>query len=133
MSYNQKEQKKVKNPKPLSDASVIRILQLMARYDQRHLKWTESLCFFATAEGAFTEGVVDLVPIEDEDLDTLEDCFIKAGGIEGVDGDILFCARKIGMRPRRAFYEKYIDKNLWPLFDEAGPDLERRALLEITQ
>ena len=44
-------------------------------------------------------------------------------GASKYDSPSLFCCRVRKMRPQGAYY-KYIDKEVWHIFDEAGPERE---------
>lgn len=84
---------------------------------QNEIYWTEDLEFAILCNDVFFWGCADAEEITEDDLELLKDSVNDAGDF----GTLLFCARKRKMRPQGAMYE-CIDKEYWPLFDEAGPE-----------
>lgn len=86
-------------------------------YIHNEIYWTEDLEFAILCNDVFFWGCADAEEITEDDLALLKDSVNDAG----VFGTLLFCARKRKMRPQGAMY-KFIDKEYWSLFDEAGPE-----------
>jgi hypothetical protein len=88
--------------------------------------------FFAICNDQFRWGSADLEPITPDNVHLLEQAIANcraANPMTGAcDATALFCSRARGMRPQGAYYQK-LDKDLWPLFDAAGPprDTDREA------
>lgn len=65
----------------------------------------------------FWWGCADFEEVTEANFPVLEECIKKTREY----GGLLFCAHVRGLRPQGAFYG-VIPKELWPLFDEAGPE-----------
>lgn len=102
-------------------------------------KWVEldrdQVMFLVNCNDVFAWGTADAERIDlspgSTDLDDLEAAVGEAeairGRYRGQDGFILWVARKRGMRPQGAMYP-HLDKELWHLFDAAGPARETDIL-----
>lgn len=99
---------------------ILRVLKLAADYDfESELGWTPELEFFIHCPDFFHWGSADVEPITEDDLALLE----RSAKDDDVDGPLLFCARKRGMRPQGACYEN-LTRELWHLYDACGPERE---------
>lgn len=81
--------------------------------------WSTDSKFEVICNDVFHWGCADAEEVSEADLPLLEQSLKEADG--GFDGAMLYCARKRGMRPQGAMYA-YIEKELWPLYDAAGPE-----------
>lgn len=101
------------------EAWQIYLLRLAAIEDfARDLDWSEKLEFFINCNDVFYWGVADAEGIEsEEDVEDLR----RACADADLDGPLLYCARRRGIRPQGAAYKILCKKN-WPLFDSCGPE-----------
>lgn len=67
----------------------------------------------------FFWGAADAVSVVPSQRGALTDCILLCDALEA--GCELFCCRTRKMRPQGAAYS-FIEKQLWPLFDECGPE-----------
>lgn len=110
----------------MTDKQIRRLLGIAAKWDLfGDLYWTEDLQFDVNVNDVFFWGCSDGEYIEtDEDIDALEqacrDCDAAWKG-HGHYGSMLYAARRRGLRPQGAAYPP---RELWDLFDEAGPERE---------
>jgi len=108
------------------DQYKINLLTLAAEYDiVDSIHWTEKLEFFISCNDIFMWGCADGEEVESQiDVELLQRALVDCDEL-GVDymGPILYCARKRKLRPQGAYYS-YIDKKLWHLFHECGPERE---------
>lgn len=81
--------------------------------------WSTKGNFEIICNDTFHWGGADAEAVTEDDLPLLEQSLKETTGRPF--GEILYCARKRGMRPQGAIY-KYIARDLWPLFDAAGPE-----------
>ena len=83
--------------------------------------------FFAICNDQFWWASADLEPITPENVHLLEQAVADCRAVDPVtgvcDATALFYCRARGMRPQGAFYGN-LNKELWHLFDEAGPPRE---------
>jgi len=113
---------------------ILEVLQLTAMFPNNlcdELLWRcdgeyAPITFFINCNDMFYWGCADCETITKENLhifkkavEDLKEC----KGASKYDGPSLFCCRVRKMRPQGAYY-KYIDKEVWNLFDEAGPERE---------
>lgn len=94
-----------------------RFLRVVAEHEVNdQIWWTEDLEFFVNCSDLFYWACSDVEPVEtDSDIDLL----IKACKDAGLDGPLLYCARKRGVRPQGAYY-KHFSPEARPLFDQCG-------------
>lgn len=83
---------------------------------------------FINCNDQFCWGCADAEPLTEENFPLLEQAFkdcMEATGSNDVTSDafVLFVARLRKTRPQGAMYH-YLEKELWPLFDAAGPERE---------
>lgn len=72
----------------------------------------------------FAWGCADAEDVEPNDLDLLEAAHRDLDGLcPGAShwAEVLYTARKRGMRPQGAFYEKCLPEETWSLFNTCGP------------
>lgn len=115
---------------------IIRALKLFAKHDgdSEDIYWHESetgeLQMLVICNDVFWWGTADLEAITADNVALLEQCFADVAAIQCPDKPwmvdqhralTLFCARIRKMRPQGRLYD-YIDKELHPLFDAAGPE-----------
>lgn len=94
--------------------------RITSQYDiYEDVIWSDKGRFGLICNDVFHWACADVEDVGEEDLPLLEQSLKDADG--GVDGAMLYCARKRGMRPQGAMYA-YIDKENQPLFDAAGPE-----------
>lgn len=106
----------------------INLFKLVAEHDIRDaLYWSEDLSFYFLCNDFFYWGCADAEDIENQqDVDLLEQCIKDCQAVREFGENHateLFCARKRKMRPQSAVY-KFIEKELWHLFDACGPERE---------
>jgi len=82
------------------------------------------ITFFVKCNDLFFWGCADDEVLTPENIDQLCVAYEDAGKAKKYAysfGSLLFCARIRKQRPQGAYYE-YIPKELWPLFNECGPE-----------
>ena len=101
----------------------LEVLRLMALYDEtQSLMWQVHggvVEFHINCSDVFWWGCADAEEITPNNLPLLEQSLKDVGDLG--DGPHLFVSRVRKLRPQGAMY-KYINGELWPLFDECGPD-----------
>lgn len=115
----------------LSTETVLRALKISSFEYCSELWWRqvddEDLRLFVNCNDVFHWGSADVEEITDDNISSLEEavaeCQALVGQWDAADGFILWVARMRELRPQGAFYQA-IDKRLWSLFDEAGPERE---------
>lgn len=117
---------------------ILRVLDVTAFDSTDDIWWRTDneyapVTFWVTVNDCFYWASADLEKITPENVGELEkayaDCRAAMGGVGGI-GEIyapmLFAARMRKMRPQGAAYPQ--EKELWPLFDAAGPERETDSL-----
>lgn len=113
---------------------------LRATEDADCLSWTssywqkpdDSLEFYVRCNDFFWWATSDSEQVTPANVHILEESMRDAKAAHDVlgklYGGLLFCARARKMRPQGAYYD-HLPKELWPLFDAAGPerDADREA------
>ena len=109
---------------------VMHVLNLASKHDLCTAIWWRTdgeyapITFFVNCDDLFYWGCADAEKITPENIDSLEQSIIDAGAIckhgEELYGIELWCSRMRHMRPQGACYP--LDRELWPLFDECGPE-----------
>lgn len=100
------------------------LLRLFEGEDTDSLWWTcdseGNLRFFVKCSDLFAWGGSD---VEEIALDTPDDLHVlrEARAEAEHDWPLLWVARKRGMRPQGGYY-KYLDEDVWHLFDTCGPE-----------
>lgn len=108
---------------------VYRWLDLACRYDMQDSFWWRTdgeyapVTIFVNCNDLFWWATADSEQVTPDNLDVLEQAIKDCRAIDdcsscGID---LFCCRLRKMRPQGACY-KHIKKELWHLFDAAGPE-----------
>lgn len=110
----------------MNEAAFIKtVLELFYKADcQSELWWRFDdgvISLYAMCSDAFWWATADLEPITPENINKLEAALVECGW--RWEGVLLFCARERKLRPQGAMY-KNLDKDTWPLFDQAGPSRE---------
>jgi hypothetical protein len=84
------------------------------------------ITFFVNCNDLFWWATSDAEKITPENISVLEQSIAECGehALEGVE---LFCCRVRKMRPQGCCYKK-IPRELWPLFDAAGPERDQKEL-----
>lgn len=101
-----------------ADHVMKRVLELTAMHDCHHsVFWHADLKMFALCNDLFWWATADGEQITIETLPIFERSLIEAEEF----GPELYCCRVRKMRPQGAYYQ-HLDKELWPLFDECGPE-----------
>lgn len=95
--------------------------ELMWRCDREYAPIT----FFINCSDLFYWGCADGETVTKENIHILRESIkdLAPYALSRQDASLLFCCRVRKMRPQGAYY-KYIDKEVWHLFDEAGPERE---------
>jgi hypothetical protein len=104
-----------------SEEFIKRLLVICAEYNiTDKISWNPMLDFFVNCKDFFFWGST----YAEEILPENPEAFLQAlQDVGSVWGPLLFCARKRNMRPQGASY-KYMDNELWPLFDACGLERE---------
>lgn len=77
--------------------------------------------FFINCSDAFHWATSDAEDVTEANIEAFEKACEECKSSRLGQGPLLFCARMRGMRPQGAMY-KYIEDELWPLFDACGPE-----------
>jgi hypothetical protein len=95
--------------------------ELMWRCDREYAPIT----FFINCSDLFYWGCADGETVTKENIHILRESIkdLAPYALSRQDASLLFCCRVRKMRPQGAYY-KYIDKEVWHLYDEAGPERE---------
>jgi hypothetical protein len=111
-----------------NDDFIKNILRFAAQnYLFEELHWNDQLEFYILCNDIFFWGCADTEGVTEETLPILKQAIEDAEKVKKnsgtIHGAILYCARQRKLRPQGAFY-KYLDKELWSLFDACGPERE---------
>jgi len=110
---------------------VMRVLGLASKWDICGSLWWRidgeyaPITFFVNCNDVFYWGCADAETITPENVDLLEQSMKDAEGTHQYGelyGTMLWCARVRKQRPQGAAYPD--ERELWPLFDECGPERE---------
>jgi hypothetical protein len=95
--------------------------ELMWRCDREYAPIT----FFINCSDLFYWGCADGETVTKENIHILRESIkdLAPYALNRQDASLLFCCRVRKMRPQGAFY-KYFEKEVWHLFDAAGPERE---------
>ena len=115
----------------LSQDNIMRVLKLTGFEYTSNLWWRDDeegrLQMFINCSDFFAWGGADLEEITDANIDllasTVAECEDILGKYNADDAFLLWCARLRQRRPQGAYY-KNLEEELWPLFDECGPERE---------
>ena len=105
----------------------MRILKLLAKHDScEDVTWSfegELVTFFINCNDLFYWACADAEPITDKNIGMLEKSYSDASNYENgeIYASLLFCCRERNMQPQGAYYRE-IPEDLWPLFNNCGPD-----------
>ena len=116
-------------PQQNTDALVMRVLSVTAKYDDYEEIWWRTdgehapVTFFANCNDLFYWACSDAEAITEQNIDLLEQTYEDVAMYEHGEcyAGILFCCRSRGMRPQGAYY-KSLPRSLWALFDACGPE-----------
>lgn len=105
---------------------VMDVLRFVADEDIHGQLWwkfeEDGLHFFVNCNDMFFWGCSDCEELTPANLGILKQAFADCGERDS-HADLLFVARQRGLRPQGAAYS-YIPREIWPLFDAAGPERE---------
>lgn len=108
---------------------IVNVLNIFSKYDTSEDLFYRVdngiVRFFGMCNDTFWWATADCEQITPENFEILETAFAdldKIGGLVAAgQATRLFAARIRKMRPQGAVY-KYLDKELWPLFNACGPE-----------
>lgn len=109
---------------------VFKVLKFFSEQDFKdQLMWLvndDEVDFAINCSDEFWWGCADAEDLTEDNFDVLTKSFLDCENINQTFGDIwaplLFCCRVRKMRPQGCAYPDI--KELWPLFDECGPERE---------
>lgn len=112
---------------------ILEVLQLTAMFPSdlcSDLLWRcdgqyAPVTFFINCNDLFWWGCADGEDITEENIHLLREAIkdLEDYPLSKADAPLLFCCRVRKMRPQGAYYS-YLEKDVWHLFDAAGPERE---------